>query len=84
MDGITWKDLHTRLIKARFGDKADKWQNGGYHDDRVIYCNLYKLMLNALDELPDQPCNYIRVAMNHKMREDCKTLAEIREVFKDR
>lgn len=83
MDG-TWRDLHTRLIKARFGEKADTWQGGGFNDDRAIYCNLYRRMLDALEQLPDEPCNYIRVAMNNKLKEDCKTLAEIRAVFKDR
>lgn len=79
----TWKQMHIQHLKHRYQRKAEQWKDITT-DDRLVYCNLYRMILRALDSLPDTPDNYVCVAMNSKMEEDRQTLDEIAAVFADR
>ena len=79
-----WRDSRIYYLERRYGDKYNEWKDKDYTDDRIIYCNIYRLQLEALQSLPADPLNYICVAMNHHMQEDRETMNAIREVFKDR
>ena len=80
----TYKQLHVNYLKHRYGKNAAKWANNTVYDDRVVYCNIYRQMLEALESLPDNPNNYVCVALNWKMKQDCDTLDEIARIFFDR
>ena len=79
----TYKALHLKYLKMRYGEKAEQWKDITT-DDRLIYCNIYHMMIEALESLPDEPNNYVCVALNKKMERDCSTLESIKTVFGDR
>ena len=83
MEEITWKKLHADHLRRLYGSRAEAWKDITT-DDRAIYCNIYRRMLEALESLPDEPHNYICVAMNHKMKEDRETLDSIKATFAGR
>ena len=79
-----WRDSRIYYLKMRYGKKFDEWKDKDYRDDRIIYCNIYRLQLEALQSLPADPINYVCVAMNDHMKRDRETMNQIIEVFKDR
>ena len=80
----TWKQIHAEHLRMWYGSRAEAWKDITTTDDRLIYCNIYRRMLEALESLPDEPHNYICVAMNHKMKEDRATLDSIKATFEGR
>lgn len=81
----SWKTLHLDHLKFKYAAKAAEWTAAEYlHDDRLVFVNVYRLMIEALESLPDEPNNYICVAMNAKMEKDRQMLDEILDVFRDR
>lgn len=79
-----WRDSRIYYLERRYGDKYNEWKDKDYHDDRIIYCNIYRLQLEALQSLPADPLNYICVAMNEHMKRDRESMNRIIEEFKDR
>lgn len=79
----SWKQKRLDYLKKYYGPLANKWQ-GITGDDRAIFCNIYRMMIEALESLPEEPLNYIKVAMAHHMQQDRKTLRDIEEAFKGR
>ena len=79
-----WRDSRIFYLKFKYGKKYEEWKDQDLHDDRIVYCNIYRLQLEALESLPAEPLNYICVAMNHHMKEDRETLDSILENFKGR
>lgn len=81
----SWKQRHIAHLKFVYGPKAEKWIKESFiNDDRIVYVNVYRMMIEALEALPDEPNNYVCVAMNRKMKEDKQMLDEILDVFRDR
>ena len=80
----TWRAIHVHYLKFFFEKLAEKWKDGGYTDDRIVYCNIYKHILDAIYSLPEEPHNFVCVAMNRYMDEDIEILKSIQERFKDR
>lgn len=80
---MSYKALHIGYLKNRYGKLAEKWQDITT-DDRLVFCNIYRLMIEALESLPDDPNNYVCVALNKKMEKDCSTLTSIARLFEGR
>ena len=81
----SWKQIHLDHIHFAFRAKAEEWsKEERLHDDRLVFCNIYRLMEEALNSLPDEPNNYVCVAMNRKMEADRQILNEILAVFENR
>ena len=80
---MNYKMMHIQYLKMHYGKKAEIWKDVTT-DDRLVYCNLYQMMIEALESLPDEPNNYVCVALNKKMEKDCSTLTSILNVFQDR
>ena len=83
MNKLSWKQRHLYHLRTMYGKRAEEWKDVTT-DDRLVYCNIYRRMIEALNELPDEPHNYICVAMNHHMSEDRATLDSIKAVFEGR
>ena len=75
----TWKEWNLYYFKKRFGDKVAEYMN--YHDDRRLYANVYNIVMEAINSLPDEPLVFIKVAMDRRITEEAETLKEIRERF---
>lgn len=72
-------DIKRKLLKLDFQDLRATWE--GYHDDRRIFCNLYDMLMAALDEMESVTSNLIWVAFNHQFKEDYEMLGRIRDNF---
>lgn len=80
---MTWKERKLDNITFFYGDLAKKYDNG-YGDDRQVFVNLYNMIIEALESLPDEPNNYICCAVNHSISDDRKTMDRISNYFENR
>lgn len=80
---MTWKERKLDNIKFFYGDLAEKYDNG-YGDDRQVFVNLYNMIIEAIESLPDEPNNYICCAVNHSIHDDCKIMDRISNYFENR
>ena len=78
-EDMTWKEHKLNYMQFMYGDKIAEYEH--CKDDRRVYFNIYNMIIEALNDLPDEPNNYICVAMNHMIDEDLKTLDRIRLHF---
>lgn len=78
-EDMTWKEHKLNYMQFMYGDKIAEYEH--CKDDRRVYFNIYNMIIEALNDLPDEPNKYICVAMNHKIDEDKKTLDRIRLHF---
>lgn len=78
-EDMTWKEHKLNYMQFMYGDKIAEYEH--CKDDRRVYFNIYNMIIEALNDLPDEPNNYICVAMNHNIDEDLKTLDRIRLHF---
>lgn len=79
----SWKQMYKDHLRRHYGDAAERWKDET-HDDRLVFVNCYRIMQEALDSLPDEPHNFVRVAVTRKIHETMETLDSIAEVFKGR
>lgn len=78
-EDMTWKEHKLDYMRFMFGDKLAEYEH--CTDDRRVYFNIYNMIIEALNELPDEPCAYVCCAMNHYMDKDIERLKRIREHF---
>lgn len=76
---LRWKD-HFRV---KYADVVSRWE-GRFDDDRVIVCNVYHMVMRALDSLADEPDILVKGAMGVKFEQEQKVLDKIVEHFGDR
>ena len=70
-----WRDRKIDAIKVLYGEWYEKYK--GEKDDRGLYCNTYQMILEALASLPEEPDNYVCVAMNNEINKDLATMQRI-------
>lgn len=78
-----WKQMWKDHLQQRYADAAERWKDET-HDDRLVFVNVYRILQEALDSLPDEPHNFVACAVVSRMRESMETLDSIAEVFKGR
>ena len=79
----SWKQMWKNHFRMKYEENAERWKEET-HDDRLVFCNIYRMTQEALDSLPDEPHNLVCVAMNRKLQDLQKTLDEIKVVFSGR
>lgn len=80
----SWKQMHLDYTRDAFSKEYKKWANKGYHDDRTFYCVRYESILSAIESMPEEPNNYICVAVNSQLHKDYDTLKRIIKNFEGR
>ncbi len=78
----SWKQRELDYMEFMYGEEIKKYE--GHKDDRQIYINIYNIIIEALNTLPEEPVTFIKVAMNHHIDEDKKVLDSIKEEFKNK
>lgn len=78
----SYRERKIEFMQLIYGKKAEEWKD--MHDDRRVYANTYRMILEALESLPEEPNNYVCVAMNRMIGEDRELMDKILEHFKDR
>lgn len=78
-DNKTWKQKKLDYIAFIYGRKLSEYE--GHNDDRRLYINMYNIITEAINSLPDEPNNYICCAVNHKLDEDFAVMDDIKAYF---
>ena len=67
MSNKSWKQIMLDSLQIRYERKAIDWENE--HNDKRIVSNTYFMIVEALESLPAEPNNYVKVAMHAHIRE---------------
>ena len=76
----SWKQFQLDYLKYFYEEKAEAWKNE--RNDKRVYSNSYYIMVEAINSLPEEPNNFVVVAMNTKINEYEQQMNEIEERFK--
>jgi len=79
MKNDTWKTAKMEFLKFKYEKKAEEWKE--YLDDRRVYSNIYYQIIKAIETLPEEPNNYVCVAMNNEINKDREMLDRIMKKF---
>ncbi len=79
MKKMTWKQAKIHDFDIRFGGCVEEFK--GFDDDRKVYVNTYNQIIEALNELPEEPVSYIKVAMWRQINRDIEMLDRIQARF---
>lgn len=80
-DIIEKVNLGKKVFEFTYGKAYSEWNEKNYHDDRLIFCNIYRMLLEAYDAMSTVENNYIWCAFNHEIEEDEKRLKRILKNF---
>ena len=71
-----WKHLKLWSWAHDYEKKAEEWANvfPPVSDDRRVFVNTYRLVYEAIDSLTDNPCYWVCVAVNDKIKEERKMM----------
>ena len=72
---ITWKERQKKTLLEHYAKYVPEFE--GHDDDRKIYCNTYKMIIKALEDLPEEPQPFTRCAMNAAINKDLCMLDRI-------
>jgi hypothetical protein len=75
-------ELRIRVFNDKYKKYYDLW-DGKFLDDRQLFCNIYKLVLDAESEIQYVNNNSIHVAWNQKVSEEETVLNRIIKTFED-
>lgn len=77
----TWKQAKLHDIETRFGGCIEEYKD--FADDRLVYVNIYNQIIEAIESLPEEPHDYIKVAMSIKINKDKEIMERIYSNFCD-
>jgi hypothetical protein len=72
---ITWKERQKETLREYYAKYIPEFEN--HDDDRRIYCNTYKMLARALEELPEEPEVFTKCAMNKAINQELCMLDRI-------
>lgn len=77
----TWKEMKNIYMEKLFGRNAERYEKeiseDGDRDDRQIYINIYRHIMEALGTMPEEPHLYVKIALNERIEKDTEILKEI-------
>ena len=79
MKNKNWKSVKLDCLKFLYEKKAEEWKE--CHDDRRLFSNMYYQIITGVETLPENPNNYVRVAMNAMIQKNREELDSIMERF---
>ena len=79
----TWKKMWSDHFARKYASAVDRW-DGRFTDDRIVFCNTYKMIVRALDSLPENPDTFVKCAMNSAFEKEQKSLDAILGYFENR
>jgi len=81
IDELTWRDMKLYFLET-YEEDAKRWENEC--DDRRVFFNIYKQLVEAIKSLPEEPHPAVCVAMNTYIGEKKRILNDIRKHFEGR
>ena len=79
-----WKSLKLWSWVHDYGDKANEWNNifPPVADDRRLFINVYNIVYQAIESLPDNPNNWVCCAIIHEIHTEQEMMNKILAAFK--
>lgn len=81
IDALSWRDMKLYFLET-YEEDAKRWENES--DDRKLFSNVYKNLVEAIESLPAEPHCMVCVAMNNYIGEKKAILNDIRKHFEGR
>lgn len=81
IDAMSWRDAKLYFLE-KYEEDAIRWECE--HDDRRIFHNIYKNIVEALKSLPEEPHTWVKVAINDMISKERATLDDIQKHFEGR
>ena len=81
LDALSWRDMKLYFLET-YEEDAKRWENES--DDRKLFSNIYKNLVEATESLPAEPHCMVCVAMNNYIKEHKAMLNDIRRRFEGR
>lgn len=72
---ISWKKRQMTTLLEHYAKYVPEFED--HEDDRKIYCNTYKMITEALKDLPEEPQVFVRCAMNKAINQELCMLDRI-------
>ena len=79
----SWKKMWTDHFERKYAAAVARW-DGKFDDDRLVFCNTYRMIVRALDSLSDDPDTLVKCAMNSAFEKEQKSLDAILGYFENR
>ena len=79
-----WAIMKLNFLEAVYGKKYKQWLSDSYTDDRGVYCNIYGMLIAAINDLRDIEDNTVHVAMNRYIDGELEIMDKIKTAFKDK
>ena len=79
--------LKQSILRREYGATAERWETeardsqGYFYDDRGVFCNIYRMMQEAMEAMKSVENNSICVAFNRYYDGEHETLERIYQVF---
>lgn len=73
-------EIKRGYMKLHFEKNYEKWKDK-YHDDRLIFCNMYEQLMKAIDDMEHIESYCIRVGFNKEFKRETLTMIDIQNRF---
>lgn len=73
----SWKAKQLARLAYAYGPTAEYFESQEAEDDRNLMVNTYRMCVEAVESLDEDPATLVRVAMNRLLKEDCEIMDEI-------
>lgn len=85
---LCWRDTKIKNFELLYGTSYRQYKeyieaNPWCNDDRTVYIKIYDGVMEGLKSLPEQPNNYVRIAMFHEINRDRERMNRIECNFMD-
>ena len=87
LDCKNWKQLHLMKHICHYGTKAEYWRNRvikNVYDDRTVYVNIYDMIKDVFESLPDELDPWLCGAIIDKLHKEEEVLDSILKIFEGR
>lgn len=69
------------LLEREFGVSYQRWCEQNPEDDRMLFCNLYRIYMETCEDMKAVQNIHIRCAVNARLQDDWNTLERIHSRF---
>lgn len=74
-------NIKIECLELNFEKQYKEWRAAGFKDDRLLFCNIYDLLMEATEAMRSVDNNYVWCAFNHEFEKDLNTLISIKGRF---
>ena len=72
--------IKKNLLKTNYSEQREEWK-GVCYDDRRLYCDIFDMLTEALDDMQGVENNWVWAAFNEQFSKELKMLDQIKTNF---